>query len=448
MPALSRSVAASRPDFLPGTDRVSRVVDLVLHRLPAERGVPRPAAMHPANHHQQSNETDDRVVASFLRDQVAPPDRVLTTIHPQDEMFLFALKNTEGRRHEALMRYFSNGKRIFDAVDQIVNWHFGSWQHVGRFLDFAAGYGRGTRFLRQALPPERLWVSDIYADGVAFLERTLGATGIVSCNHPADYPTEHTFDCIFACSFFSHLPEATFRPWLETLYRLLSDNGLLIFSVHDTTLMQVVSSTNRHDTNDRLHFRPISESRSLDPHQYGESYAGEPWVADQIKAVVQKQDGDAYYRIPRGLCNHQDIYLIAKTPRPQPHRLDFHYHPEGGCNAAYFKKKTLHLHGFARDLSPQIAPSQLVVMLNNEPLPHGVTSWTPSEGKARPHDRSTSDQEWRYRVDCGNLPVAIKPDDIVLVKLVNTFKMDRVVAVRAAGDIPSRRSWLPEFLGG
>lgn len=142
--------------------------------------------MHRADHDRRSDRLDDAAVVSSLRDQVARPARVPATIHPRDEMFLSALKNAQDRRHEALSRSFSNGKRICDAVERIVPWYFGGWQHVGRSLDFAVSDGRGTSFLRQTLPPKRLWVSDIHAEAFAFLEHTPGVRGIVSSSrrHP------------------------------------------------------------------------------------------------------------------------------------------------------------------------------------------------------------------------------------------------------------------------
>ena len=62
---------------------------------------------------------------------------------------------------------------------QVVEWKFDSLEKVAAFLDFASGYGRFTRFLVQHLPADRIWVSDIQADAVAFQEEQFGVHGFV-----------------------------------------------------------------------------------------------------------------------------------------------------------------------------------------------------------------------------------------------------------------------------
>ena len=376
------------------------------------------------------------VITNFLQDQVVHPQQLITKIHPQDEMFLFALKNVQGRTQEALMRYFSNGKRIFDAVEQIVNWYFQGWQNIDKFLDFAAGYGRGTRFLRQALPPEKLWVSDIYAEGVAFQENLLGVRGIVSSDRPEQYVIDQKFDCIFACSFFSHLPEATFLPWLEKLYSLLTEKGILIFTVHDVGLMLGDQAKNSDKNSHKIYFQAESESQYLDPQQYGVSYVGENWVTETIKKVINP--GEKYYRIPQGLCNHQDIYLIAKNPLSNIEKLKFYYHPDGNYQSLYWQNNQLFMNGFAKDLNIDGEITQLQILLNSVSLSGGKTTWAKKETNFYFANRLIPEYEWRYILDLNSQQIAFKPDDVLLVKLVNNFQMERVIQAITINNIMVR----------
>ena len=64
----------------------------------------------------------------------------------------------------------------------MLRWRFGSLERVGKILDFASGYGRVTRFLVRDVPPELVWVADVYADGVRFQEELAAAEKFVRRN--------------------------------------------------------------------------------------------------------------------------------------------------------------------------------------------------------------------------------------------------------------------------
>jgi len=54
----------------------------------------------------------------------------------------------------------------------------------------------------------------------------------VSRHVPEDLALGRTFDVVFALSFFSHVPEATFGRWLRALFAGVSEGGILIFTTH------------------------------------------------------------------------------------------------------------------------------------------------------------------------------------------------------------------------
>ncbi|MDY7003571.1 MAG: methyltransferase domain-containing protein, partial [Cyanobacteriota bacterium] len=255
----------------------------------------------------EKNEIDNQlIIDTFIQDQTRKPEEIKVNIHPQDEMYLYALKNTEGKIDEALLRYFSNGKRILDAVKQIVEWHFDGFENISYFLDFASGYGRFSRFLVQEIPVHKIWISDIYPQAVEFQKKLLGVEGIVSTNHPEDYQLNQKFDCIFACSFFSHTPQKTFSGWLEKLYSLLAENGILIFSTHDLSLMTIETETDAEE----IYFTPESESLFLKTEDYGVTYVGEKWVGKIIHKATKGKG--KWHRIKKGLCGYHDLYILWK----------------------------------------------------------------------------------------------------------------------------------------
>src|SRR5712692_5834611 len=95
-------------------------------------------------------------MSSLVTDQFKPVRPVNLNISRKDHMYA----HTElvlGVRPVVLTNYFR-------AALQIMTWAFGEPGKVSRFLDFACGYGRGTRFLATAMPAERIWASDILPD--------------------------------------------------------------------------------------------------------------------------------------------------------------------------------------------------------------------------------------------------------------------------------------------
>ncbi|MDI9638157.1 class I SAM-dependent methyltransferase [Oscillatoria amoena NRMC-F 0135] len=142
------------------------------------------------------------VIQATIQQLASLPEQFKTAICERDEMYQFALNKAEGNATQAALRYYTNGRRIFDCVRQIVEPYFDGFQNVSAFLDFACGYGRFTRFLLQELEKEKIWVSDIYPEAVKFQTEEFGVQGVYSTSQPQDYPTLRQFDCILASSFF------------------------------------------------------------------------------------------------------------------------------------------------------------------------------------------------------------------------------------------------------
>lgn len=249
------------------------------------------------------------------------------SIHPQDEMLAFLLAAHDGDRDQALLAYFSSGERLLKAFGQVVSWRFGGWGGVGKLLDFASGYGRVTRHLVRELLPERIWIAEILPEAVAFQRSTFGVNALASSGRPADFEPGERFDAIFVTSLFTHLPRATFAAWLEQLAGLLSPGGVLAFSTHDLSLLPSGTVAEGQD----LLFQPVSEIDALSTEEYGSTWVSEGFV----RGVVTERLGAEFscHRIPRGLLNHQDLYLLVREPGCDFAGLTFAGEPEGYLEA-------------------------------------------------------------------------------------------------------------------
>jgi SAM-dependent methyltransferase len=247
------------------------------------------------------------LVGALLADRSIEPGSLDVAIDARDEMLGFLVDGMDGDRDRALFTYFRSGMSIADAMLQILLWRFGDLARIGNVLDFASGYGRVTRFLVRELPPGRLWVSDVYAEGVRFQEERFGVHGVVSTVRPEDFTLEETFDAILVTSLFTHLPEDRFLDWLRVLFGRLTPGGVLVFSTHHPSLLESCPEMPPSG----LLFQAMSESNSLDTSDYGSTWVTEAFVRG---AVAQMAPSASVYRLARGLCNYQDLYVAVLEP--------------------------------------------------------------------------------------------------------------------------------------
>jgi SAM-dependent methyltransferase len=251
-------------------------------------------------------------VRAFLTDQgidrgIDRPAGLDLAIDDRDEMLSFLVQSHDGDRERALFAYFRSGLSIADSMTQVLRWRFGGLAGCGSLLDFASGYGRVTRFFLRDLPADRVWVSDVYADGVRFQEERFGVHGIVSTVRPEDFVCAERFDAITVTSLFTHLPDARFAGWLRVLLGLLRPGGVLVFSVHG----EEVLSPGQSIPPEGILFQELSESGSLDTSDYGSTWVTEAYVR---AAAARAADGAplSIHHLPRGLCNFQDLYVAVR----------------------------------------------------------------------------------------------------------------------------------------
>jgi SAM-dependent methyltransferase len=300
-------------------------------------------------------------------DDAAAGARTPAAVDARDEMLEFLASSLDGDRERALYAYFQSGLAIAGAMLQLLRWRFGEPARVGRLLDFASGYGRVTRFLLAEVPAERVWVSDVYEEGVRFQQERFGVHGIVSAVAPEGFAPAQRFDAILVTSLFTHLPEERFVGWLARLLGLLAPGGLLAFSVHGEELLAPGVELPASG----ILFQEISESGSLAGSDYGSTWVSEGFVRGALlraaraarqaapapaagTAPVPGQDpaavpaGDpvpvlagnaapvpagapapapSLHRLPKALCNFQDLYVVVPEPEADFSRVGFRYEP-------------------------------------------------------------------------------------------------------------------------
>ena len=352
------------------------------------------------------------VVDAMIQTLAPNPSTFKSAIASTDEMYFYHLKDIDHQiNNTALLSYYLLGYSIFSTVKQIINQHFGSFDKLSYFLDFACGYGRFTRFLIQALPAEKIWASDIYTEAVQFQQEYLGVNGIHSCLNPEDYSVNQQFDCILASSLFSHLPEQTFKQWMKKLYNLTHPDGVFIFSVLD----EITTPEGVEMPPDGFLFSSdTSESRSLNKQDYGTTYVTEFYLRQLLH---QLSNGKAtVYRFPQGWGQYQDLYLVTQDAASKLSQFTLSQPPRGSLDGCYLNSEgRLCLSGWGADFNPGGQVEGVEIIINQQV----IQTLKPSVSRPDVADNFQRPDILNCGWHCQLQPQQFHLDDTILVRIKN-----------------------------
>ena len=188
----------------------------------------------------------------------------------------------------AYFKYIESGRRTDDVMRQFYDHFFSGPENIGSVLEFASGHGRATRYLIQSIPTERVWVSDIYADAMAFQKSYFKVNTIQSVDDPGDFECDRKFDMITVSSLFTHLPENLFGRWLAKLDSLLEKDGVLFVSAREAgTVVDTRNIDGIEDTGIVYEFR--SESSSLSTDIYGLTTVTDEFMRKMIAEFISPE---------------------------------------------------------------------------------------------------------------------------------------------------------------
>lgn len=287
-----------------------------------------------------------------------------TAIHDDDEMLAFAARSPRSDARRAKLEYYQTGFAAFAALDQVLRWAGKEWRAVSSMLDFASGYGRVTRFFAQAMPPDRIWVSDILPAAVPFQIGAFGVRGFASVAEPARLELPRRFDLATTISLFTHLPRRSFGPWLERLTGALDDGGILVFTTHGEALY-------RRDRGRALRggfaFEPVNEIPSLDPEVYGTTYCSRAFVEEQVARI---RGVDVLAHVPFGLNGHQDVFVVGRGAARPAAPLRILPAPLGHVDRidVLAQRGELHVHGWSLDATTLEPVARVTVLGDDEEL--------------------------------------------------------------------------------
>lgn len=252
------------------------------------------------------------------------PQDFNTGISKNDLMFRFFIQNNFSFP-EAFKAYFVRSVHFLDMISKIAEKKWGkNWQQQAYpFLDFASGYGALERLLVHYLPANQIYTSDIKKKGVDFQVEKFGVNGIYSSFTPEDFKTDVRFKFIFVGSLFSHLPEDLFTRWLKVLHNHLHEDGILAFTVHDTSIINSPEDTVYLTASEDLTSNVV-EDAIRKKESYGTMYVNEKYVKNELAKLGVA--ANQYYRYEKIFCNLQDIYVVNKQANVFDNSITFNYY--------------------------------------------------------------------------------------------------------------------------
>lgn len=291
-----------------------------------------------------------------------PIERMRSAIQPADQMLRHSLAHFR-EENRSLSQYYNVALQQYNSAWQLLRYFHPDPARPLEVLDFACGYGRLLRFLSLSVAPATLWAAEIQPDAVDFVRREYGVNALPSPAEPEQFQPARTFDFIWVASLFSHLPERLFIGWLRRLHGLLKPGGALCFSVHDPCLLGQRAEAFPAEG---ILFLPQSENADLDTATYGTTYVSEKFVKQTIAQIAG--EGHPVFRIPRGLANEQDIYVL---PKDRTAKLDglrqFRRGPWGWVDVIRAGQGKLVMSGWAASFDDG-AIERLEVRLDGQPV--------------------------------------------------------------------------------
>jgi SAM-dependent methyltransferase len=255
----------------------------------------------------QTSQPNPRVIPDSIADVCRECGRrfgVVSDVHSDDYIFWFSFDMPANTNKEQVVKdYFESGEVTAASLRRQLS-EYRSVDTPFSLLEFAAGYGRVTRHLKNALPAARVVACDIHAAAVPFLS-AMGVEGTLSSVVPEQMQIGQKFDVIYALSFFTHMPKRTWGRWLSELANRLATGGILIFTTHGESALSRLGAPALGS--DGFWFTAFSEQKDLSTVDYGATATSFDFVnrhigANDLRLLRYADCGMGY----------QDLYVAQK----------------------------------------------------------------------------------------------------------------------------------------
>ncbi len=230
-------------------------------------------------------------------------------IHKDDFIFQFLITNPSFlSKEDAINYYFKDGETSSQKLKLLITKLLKPLPARDiSILEFASGYGCVTRHLAMHRD-YKVTPCDIHPAAIAFIAERMGLLPLPSAHKPEKFISTKSYDVVFALSFFSHMPDATWARWLAALFKAVEPGGLLIFTTHGRISAKFFGAPALNK--DGYWFRTESEQADLDINEYGQTIVSPGYVFSKIASLPEAWPcfyEEAYW------WDHQDVYVVQKT---------------------------------------------------------------------------------------------------------------------------------------
>jgi SAM-dependent methyltransferase len=212
------------------------------------------------------------------------PVGITAKLHPEDYILHFVLNQSRDKM-TALEDYYTTGRTSAQNLRDILaeDTTLGPGSNF-QLLEFASGYGCVTRHLAELFPSMTLTSCDIHSQAIDFISKEMKVDTAISNLEPEQFTLGRQFDVVFALSFFTHMPDRTYGPWMQALFRHVRPGDYFIFTASGD---KVIAQTPTAISHEGFGFFTHSEQGDLDAEEYGSTLSTPFYVTRRIHRLLQ-----------------------------------------------------------------------------------------------------------------------------------------------------------------
>jgi SAM-dependent methyltransferase len=252
--------------------------------------------------------------ARFAIGHLVPPRRfegIPGRVHFNDFMFIDSSP-------EEIASYAERGRNVISLVEEALAAAGKTIEDVERWLDFGCGYGRVLRFLLERVPPQRVYASDVIAEGVEFCRSEFGVAALRSRPELASVRFG-SFDFVYAVSVITHLDERNSVDFLRFLGDSLTAGGIALFTTHGEWSLAHPGhygpeyEARAEELQDAVRERGIAYLRyEFAPDGYGMTWHSREFIEATMAELHGAKLQPLLFK-PRGLDGHQDVFAYRRV---------------------------------------------------------------------------------------------------------------------------------------
>jgi SAM-dependent methyltransferase len=141
-----------------------------------------------------------------------------------------------------LEHYFSSGESALNIIRLALS--LAGANEPKRILDYGAGAGRVTRWLKASFPRSEIHACDVREQDMDFVRSTFGVYGRAVASDPTSLNLTETYDLVWMGSVITHMPETATKTLIEKILAACNPGGLLVLSFHGAFAIEIQETTN------------------------------------------------------------------------------------------------------------------------------------------------------------------------------------------------------------